>query len=441
MEATINTGDTAWMMVSSALVLLMIPGLAFFYGGLVRSKSVLNVIMMSMAAWAVAGVQWVLIGYSLSFNGDKPWLGGLGFLGFSGLVGNNGPVTNIPHLVFAIFQGMFAVITVALISGAVVERMSFKAYLMFMLAWTTLIYDPLAHWVWGSGGWLLKLGALDFAGGTVVHISAGISALVAAVVIGPRRDHGRVALVPHNVPFTLLGAGLLWFGWFGFNAGSAVAANDVAAVAFVTTFAAPAAALLTWILIDLFRNGHSTAVGAATGLVVGLVAVTPAAGFVTPLAAIAIGVIAAGASYTAIQLRAKTKVDDSLDVFGCHGVAGIVGALLTGVFATVSVNSAGRDGLFYGNPQQLVTQLIAIGATIVYCGAVTFVILKAISLVTPLRVPLAAELGGVDMSEHGEVANDSDEFGGGAGHRPYLGGHVVVHTPRLSETAAFEPAV
>jgi Amt family ammonium transporter len=420
----------------------MVPGLAFFYGGLVRGKSVLNTIMMSLAAWAVAGVQWIVIGYSLAFNGDKPWVGGLGFLGFAGVTGNSGPVTNIPHLVFAIFQGMFAVITVALISGSIVERISFKAYLLFMVAWTTLVYDPLAHWVWASGGWLFKLGALDFAGGTVVHISAGISALVAAVMIGPRRDHGRVALVPHNVPFTILGAGLLWFGWFGFNAGSALAANDVASVAFVTTFAAPAAALLVWIILDLLRNGHCTAVGAATGLVVGLVAITPAAGFVTPLASLAIGAIGACASYTAIQLRSKTKIDDSLDVFGCHGVAGIVGALLTGVFATVSVNSAGHDGLFYGNPAQFVTQLIAVGATLVYCGGFTFVILKAISLITPLRVPMAAELGGVDMSEHGEVANDFDEFGMGAGHRPYLGGHVVVHTPRVAEgQPAPSPAV
>jgi Amt family ammonium transporter len=431
---TLSAGDTAWVLVSAALVLLMVPGLAFFYGGLVRGKNVLNTLLMSVSAWAIAGVQWVLIGYSLSFAGEGSWIGNLSWLGLSGVSsGPGGPVTAIPHLAFAMFQGMFAVITVALISGAVVERMSFRAYLLFALLWTTLIYDPLAHWVWSAGGWLFRMGALDFAGGTVVHISAGISALVAALVLGQRRDHKRVPLVPHNVPLTVLGAGLLWFGWFGFNAGSALGANEVAAVAFVTTFAAPAAALLVWILLDLMRLGHITAVGAATGLVVGLVAVTPAAGFVTPLSALAIGAIGACASYAAIQIRSRTNVDDALDVFACHGVAGIVGALLTGVFATTTVNPAGRDGLLYGNPAQLVTQAIGVGATIVFAGAFTFVILKLVGLVTPLRVPVSAELSGVDIVEHGETGHDFDEFGIGAGHRPTLGGSVVV-TRRSAET-------
>jgi Amt family ammonium transporter len=429
-EYTLSAGDTGWVLASSALVLLMIPGLALFYGGLVRGKSVLNTLLMSIAAWAVGGVQWVLIGYTLSFGDGSPLIGDLGWVGLSGVTGApSTPEGTIPHLAFAAFQGMFAVITVALISGAVVERMSFRAYLLFVLLWTTLVYDPLAHWVWGSGGWLLELGALDFAGGTVVHISAGISALVAALVVGARRDHGRLPLVPHNVPLTLLGAGLLWFGWFGFNAGSALAANEIAAVAFVATFAAPAAALAVWIVIDLTRTGRSTAVGAATGIVVGLVAVTPAAGYVTPLSALAIGGLAACASYAAIQVRARTKVDDSLDVFACHGTAGIVGALLTGVFATSSVNPAAADGLLYGNPGLLVTQAVAVGATLLFCGAMTFGILRLVALVTPLRVPMGAELGGLDLSEHGEAAHDFDELGvGPARPRPSIGESVLVHT-------------
>jgi Amt family ammonium transporter len=423
--------------MSAALVLLMIPGLALFYGGLVRGKSVLNTLLMSVAAWAIAGVQWVLIGYSFSFGGEGAWFGGFEWLGLRGVSsGPGGPVTAIPHLAFAMFQGMFAVITVALISGAVVERMSFRAYLLFAFLWTTLIYDPLAHWVWAAGGWLFEMGALDFAGGTVVHISAGVSALVAALMVGQRRDYRRVPLVPHNVPLTLLGAGLLWFGWFGFNAGSALGANEVASVAFVTTFAAPAAALLVWIVLDMIRLKHITAVGAATGLVVGLVAVTPAAGFVTPLSALAIGAIGACASYVAIQVRSRTLVDDALDVFACHGVAGIVGALLTGVFATTAVNPAGRDGLIHGNPGQLLTQAIGVGATMLFAGVLTAVILKLVGAVTPLRVAVSAELGGVDLSEHGETAHDFDEFGIGAGHRPpSLGGSVIV-TRRSPESPA-----
>jgi len=440
--AAISAGDTAWVLVSSALVMLMVPGLAFFYGGLVRGKNSLNTIMMSMAALGVVSVQWVLGGYSLAFAPGSPGIGGFGWLAFAG-VGADANATyaaTIPHALFALFQAMFAAITVALISGAVVERLKFGTYLLFLVAWTTLVYDPLAHWVWGDGGWLRSLGALDFAGGTVVHISAGTGALVAALMLGRRRDMGRAGLVPHNVPFTVLGAGLLWFGWFGFNAGSALAANGVAANAFATTHTAAAAALTAWMLLDLIRNRRATAVGAATGAVVGLVAITPAAGFVTPMAAIAIGVLAAGASYTAMQLRARTTVDDSLDVFSCHGVAGIVGALLTGVFATKTVNPGGADGLLYGNPGQLGTQAIAVLATVVFAGAVTAGILGALKVAVGLRVSLPAELSGLDWSEHGEEAYHGTGLGEIAGGADALGATVVLTEQRgpalVEKTAA-----
>jgi Amt family ammonium transporter len=425
--ATLSAGDTAWVLASAALVLLMVPGLALFYGGLVRGRNVLNTLMMSLAALAVVGVQWLLFGYSLSFGGSSAWIGGLEWVGFNGVTGAPAdPDGTIPHLAFAVFQGMFAVITVALISGAVVERMSFRAYLLFAVLWTTFVYDPLCHWVWGEGGWLGGLGALDFAGGTVVHISAGVSALVAAIMVGVRHDHRRVPLVPHNVPFTLLGAGLLWFGWFGFNAGSALAADEIAAVAFVATFAAPAAAVSAWMLLDLYRTGRCTAVGAATGLVVGLVAVTPAAGFVSPMSALAIGTLAAGASYAAIQLRARTRVDDSLDVFACHGVAGIMGALLTGVFASTGVNPGGADGLLRGGLGLLGAQLIAVAATMAFAAIMTIGILRLVALVTPLRTAVGTELGGLDLGEHGETAHNFDELGVGRGYRPALGESVLV---------------
>jgi Amt family ammonium transporter len=416
----ISAGDTAWVLISAALVMLMVPGLAFFYGGLVRRKSSLNTLMMSVAALGVISVQWVIIGYSLAFSPGSPIVGGLQWAGFS-VVGANANVTyaaTIPHLAFAAFQMMFAAITIALVSGAVVERMKFSAYLLFALLWSTLIYDPLAHWVWGDGGWLHTLGALDFAGGTVVHISAGISALVAAMMLGKRRDFGRAPLVPHNVPFTVLGAGLLWFGWFGFNAGSALAANGVAANAFVTTHTAAASALTMWMVLDLFRNRHCTAVGAATGAVVGLVAITPAAGFVTPSAAIAIGVLAASASFFAMQLRSRTQLDDALDVFACHGVAGIVGALLTGVFATKGVNAAGGDGLLAGNAHQLVVQLYAVLSTIALASVGTVILLSIVKLFGGLRISLADEIAGIDVAEHGEQAyhgGDLDELAGGLG--------------------------
>jgi Amt family ammonium transporter len=373
-------------------------------------------------------VQWVLFGYSLAFAPGSPYVGGLGWWGFEGVgaAPNDSYAGSIPHLAFAAFQAMFAAITVALVAGAVVERMRFRAYLLFVVLWTTLIYDPLAHWVWGADGWLHKLGALDFAGGTVVHVSAGTSALVAAIFLGARREYRRVPFVPHNVPFTLLGAGLLWFGWFGFNAGSALAANDVAASAFVTTHTAAAAALTAWMLLDLARLGRPTAVGAATGAVVGLVAITPAAGFVTPRGAIAIGALAAGASYFAILARSRTRVDDALDVFACHGVAGILGALLTGVFATKAVNPAGADGLLAGNPAQLGVQALAVLATVILAGVGSVVILGVLRATVGLRVSLDDEIAGLDIGEHGEEAYTGGEIGALAGRRTALGESVVI---------------
>ena len=411
----LSAGDTAWTLVATALVLLMIPGLALFYGGLVRSRAALNTFMMSFAALALVSVQWVALGYTLSFapggaTGDLRWAG-LRAIGLGA-----GPYSaTIPHVAFVAFQAMFAGITVALISGAMVERIRFPVYLAFAALWTTLVYDPLAHWVWATDGWLHTLGALDFAGGTVVHVSAGTAALVAATMLGQRRDRGRTALLPHNVPFTLVGAGLLWVGWFGFNAGSALAADGVAANALLTSHTAAASALLVWVLIDLKRVGQATAVGAATGAVVGLVAITPAAGYVSPLAAIVIGAAGACASYAAIQLRNRTRIDDALDVFACHGVAGIVGALLTGVFAQRAINAAGADGLLAGNPRLLAVQAIAVACTILFAGTMTAVVLKGLALVTALRSAVPHELRGIDLTEHGEHAyhdGDTSEIAG-----------------------------
>jgi Amt family ammonium transporter len=404
MTTQLSAGDTAWVFVASALVLLMIPGLALFYGGLVRTKAALNTFMMSFAALAVVSVQWTLFGYSLAFSPGRA-VGGLAWLGFSGVAAAPGPYSpTIPHLAFASFQMLFAAITVALISGAVVERMRFIAFLAFAIAWTTLVYDPLAHWVWSNDGWLHGLGALDFAGGTVVHIAAGIAALVAARIVGPRENLTSHAPRPHNVMFTLIGAGLLWVGWFGFNGGSALAADGVAANALATTQAAAASAVVVWLLIDYARTGRATACGAATGAVAGLVGITPAAGYVTPAAALAIGALAATASNVAIHHRHRFRVDDALDVFACHGVAGVVGALLTGVFATTSVNAAGANGLLHGNPRLLGVQLIAVACTIVFTAAMTAVVLLGIRAVASLRVP--ATVHGVDLSEHGELAYD-----------------------------------
>jgi Amt family ammonium transporter len=433
----ISAGDTAWVLVSSALVLLMVPGLALFYGGLVRSRAILNTFMMSFAALAVVGVQWVLFGYALAFE-PGVFANKLSWFGLNGVGAEAGPYSaTIPHVAFSVFQVMFAGITVALISGAMVERIRFRVYLAFAVLWTTLVYDPIAHFVWGADGWLHTLGALDFAGGTVVHITAGTAALVAAIILGRRRDLGRTPLVPHNVPFVLAGAGLLWVGWLGFNGGSALAADGIASNAVMTTNAAASAALVTWLLLDTWKTGQATAVGGATGAVVGLVAITPAAGFVTPLAALAIGALGACASFAAIHLRNKTRIDDALDVFACHGVAGMAGALLTGVFATKSVNPLGNDGLLYGNPKLLGIQAIAVVFTVLFTAPVTFVVLTRLTF-GKLRVPVPDELTGIDITEHGEHAYH--EGGGadltGAGVR--LGEAVVFATPRreLAESEA-----
>jgi Amt family ammonium transporter len=396
----INQADTAWMLVSTALVLLMTPALAFFYGGLVRSKSALNTMMMSFIALGAVGIAWALIGYSLAFSTGGPLVGDLSRVFLKG-VGLEAQGT-IPHVLFMSYQGTFAIITAALISGAIVERMKFSAYMLFITLWSIVVYAPIAHWVWG-GGWLAKLGALDFAGGTVVHVNAGVAALVAAMVIGPRKDHARQAFLPHNVPFVLLGAGLLWFGWFGFNAGSALAAGPSAALAFTTTFLAPMGTLVVWALLDLMRNGKVTAVGGATAIVVGLVAITPAAGFISPMSAIALGALSAFPSYYGLLWRARTRLDDSLDVVAAHGLGGTVGALLTGVFAEKAWNGA-TDGVLFGNPAQLGIQAAAVLASIVYSGAGSFLLLKLVSVFIPLRAEKQEEGVGMDVTQHGEEA-------------------------------------
>ena len=403
-----NAADTAWMLLSTALVLLMTPALGFFYGGLVRSKNALNTMMMSVASLGFVGVAWVFVGYSLSFAPGSPSIGDLSWAFLSGVGLDPGPAAaTIPHLLFALYQGTFAIITAALISGAIVERMRFGPYLTFITLWSVVVYAPVAHWVWG-GGLLAKVGALDFAGGTVVHITAGVAALVAAIVLGPRKDHARQAILPHNVPFTLLGAGLLWFGWFGFNGGSALGANKGAALAFVNSFLAPAATLVVWSLLDLARSRKATAVGAATGIVVGLVAIPPAAGLVSPLSALVIGAVAAFPSYFAIVWRARTRLDDSLDVVGAHGLGGLVGALLTGVLAQVSWGSP-ADGLLFGNPRQLLVQILACLASVAWSGGLTFVLLKAIGAVHPLKATKGEEGIGLDFSQHGEEAYTTGE--------------------------------
>jgi len=395
-----NAADTAWMLISTALVLLMTPALAFFYGGLVRSKNALNTMMMSIISFALVGVLWAVIGYSLAFAPGSDWIGDTSrvFLRGVGLE----PQGTIPHLLYMCYQATFAIITAALISGAIVERMRFSAYMIFLGLWSIVVYAPIAHWVWGNG-WLAKMGALDFAGGTVVHVNAGVAALVAAWLVGPRRDFRKSPLLPHNVPFTLLGAGLLWFGWFGFNAGSALAANGIAALAFTATFLAPMGTLLVWTILDLVRTGKPTAVGAATAIVVGLVAITPAAGFVGPMSALALGALSAFPSYFGLLWRAKTSLDDSLDVVAAHGVGGTVGALLTGVFAQKALNTV-ADGLLFGNPAQLGIQAVAVAAAIVYSGVGSFVLLKIIGAVVPLRVVGEDETVGLDVAQHGEEA-------------------------------------
>ena len=395
-----NQADTAWMLIATALVLLMTPALAFFYGGLVRSKNALNTMMMSFISLGFVAVAWALLGYSLAFSTGNDWLGDMSNAFLAG-VGLEAKGTS-PHALFMAYQGTFCIITAALISGAIVERMRFPAYIVFITLWALVVYGPIAHWVWG-GGWLAKMGALDFAGGTVVHVNAAVAALVAVIVIGKRQDYPSSSLIPHSVPLVLLGAGVLWFGWFGFNAGSALAASPIAGLAFVTTMLAPAATLTVWTILDFVRLGKATAVGGATAIVVGLVAVTPAAGFVSPMNALLLGAIAAVPSYFALIIRAKTSFDDSLDVVAAHGVGGTVGALLTGIFAEKALNGL-ADGVLYGNPGQLGIQAAAIAAAIVYSGVVTFILLKVIGIVMPLRVTSDDENSGLDITMHGEEA-------------------------------------
>ncbi len=418
----IDSGDTAWVLMSSAMVLLMTaPGLFLFYGGLVRQKNALGTIMHSFIILALISLQWVLWGYTLAFGPDKGGIiGGLEWLGLKG-VGQQ-PFADysatIPHLAFMLFQMMFAVITPALITGAFAERKKFSTFIVFILAWATLVYDPLAHWVWGVGGWLRGLGALDFAGGTVVHISSGISALAAAIVVGKRKGYGHQPMPPHNLPMSVMGAALLWFGWFGFNAGSALGANGLAAHAFMTTNTATAAAVLGWMFTEWASRGKPTALGAASGAVAGLVAITPAAGFVTPMASIVIGALAGVFCYTACNFKTKLGYDDSLDVVGVHGVGGTWGALATGIFATKTVNDAGGDGLLYGNPHQLVVQAMAVLVTLVLGFVMTTVILKVLDGIMGLRVTDEEEMAGLDLSQHSETAYT---FGGGA-YGEYAGG-------------------
>ncbi len=432
-----DTGDTAWMLASSALVMLMTPGLAFFYGGLVRSKNALNTMMMSYIALGLISVLWAVIGYSLAFAPGSGILGGFGYVFMNGVGPNDagyGTAPTIPHPVFMIFQAMFAIITPALISGAIAERMKFGAYIAFIGLWSLVVYSPLAHMVWSPDGFLFKMGALDFAGGTVVHISAGVAALVAALVLGPRRGFGKTAFAPHNVPFVLLGAGLLWFGWFGFNAGSAVGSNGLAGNAFVTTNMGAAAAMLMWSILEIVRHGKVTAVGAATGAVVGLVAITPAAGFVSPMAALAIGAIGAAVSFTAIQAKTRFNLDDSLDVFWCHGLGGITGALLTGVFAQKSINSLG-SGLIDGNVGQLGTQALAILTAVVLSGVGTVVILYIIKAIMGLRPNSRDEETGLDLADHGEAAYHGGEYGSTSGAGP-IGSSVTLSVPVNAKAVA-----
>ncbi|MCL4369779.1 MAG: ammonium transporter [Chloroflexi bacterium] len=402
-----NSADTAWVLVSAGLVMLMTPAVGFFYGGLVRRKNVLSVIMQSMFILALISVQWVLWGYSLAFGPDRHGIiGGLEWVGLGGvgLNPNADYAPTIPHQAFMIFQAMFAVITPALITGAFAERKSFKAFVIFTLLWATFVYDPLAHWVWGTGGWLKSLGVLDFAGGTVVHISSGVSALVAARVLGPRLGLGEEAMYPHDATMSVLGAALLWFGWFGFNAGSALAANGVAVNAFVVTNTAAAMAALTWITVSWAHKGRPSVLGGAAGAVAGLVAITPASGFVTAQGSILIGLGAGIVCYFATQLKGRLGVDDALDVWGVHGIGGTWGAMATGLFATVAVNEAGANGLFYGDPDQVWKQLVAVVVTWVYSAAVTWLLLKVVDITVGLRVAEHEEVLGLDATQHGEAA-------------------------------------
>ncbi len=402
----VNSGDTAWILMATALVLMMTPALAFFYGGMVRKKNVLSTLNLSFITIGLISLQWILIGYTLAFGDSQGGLvGSLNFLGLAGVgsAPNADYAATVPHLGFAAYQMMFAIITPALITGAFVERVKFKTFLVFTLLWATLVYDPVAHWVWGVGGMLRTLGALDFAGGTVVHITAGFSALAFAWVLGPRKWFGKSPMEPANIPFTVLGAGLLWMGWFCFNGGSALAANGLAVNAVVTTNTAAAACAVVWMFLS-WRDSKPSVLGIVTGAVVGLVAITPAAGFVTPLAAIVIGAVAAPISYYAMRFRVARKLDESLDVWACHGMGGLWGALATGLFATTSVNAAGANGLFYGNPTLLLIQAAGAAVAIVFAVGMTILITKVLHRLMGLRVTDNEEEVGLDISEHGERA-------------------------------------
>jgi ammonium transporter, Amt family len=417
-----NTGDTAFVLVASALVMFMTPGLALFYGGMVRAKNVLGTLMQSVFALGLVSVLWVVVGYSLAFGPDKGGLiGGLDYLGFSG-VGqepNTDLAATIPHVAFAVYQMMFAVITPALITGAFAERMKFSGYVAFTTLWLLLVYAPVAHWVWAPGGWIRELGALDFAGGTVVHINAGMAALAAALVIGKRRGFGKEAILPHNLTMTVLGTGILWFGWFGFNAGSALGASGLAASAFLATNLGAAAGACGWALVDALKERKSTTLGVASGAVAGLVAITPAAGFVSPLPAIVVGLAAGVVCAWAVGLKFRLGYDDSLDVVGVHLVGGMVGALLVGLFADLVINEAGANGLFTGGGAALLgKQAIAVAATISFSGLLTFGILKLVDATVGLRVTAEDETAGLDLAQHSEAGYAFSESGVGAAHAP-----------------------
>jgi Amt family ammonium transporter len=401
-----NTGDTAWLLVSAALVMLMTPGLALFYGGMVRQKNILGTVMQSFIVLGLISVEWMLVGYSFSFGpdrggiiGDLSWfaLDGVGLAPFKEYA------ATVPHQAFMVYQMMFAVITPALITGAFAERLKFSTYLVFTLLWALLVYNPVAHWVWGTGGWLRNLGVLDFAGGTVVHITAGVSALAAALVVGKRRGYGVENLAPHNLPMTVLGAGILWFGWFGFNAGSALAAGDLSTSAFVNTHMAAAAGTLSWMFAEWIQRGKPTVLGAASGCIAGLGTITPASGFVQPVAAVVIGLTAGVLCYWAVMMKGKFGYDDSLDVVGVHCVGGTLGTLATGLFATTAVNAGGANGLLYGNPGQLAVQALAAGVILAYSFAVTYILMKVLDRTMGLRVAHDHEFMGLDLSQHGEA--------------------------------------
>lgn len=404
---TISAGDTAFLLASAGLVLLMTPALGLFYGGMVRNKNVLGTIMHSLIMIALISFEWVFIGYTMSFGPDiGGFIGDLSWFGLAGVgtAPSTSYATTVPHLVFMIYQCMFAIITPALITGAFAERMKFGPFIVFSVLWAVLVYNPVCHWIWGSGGWLGQRGVLDFAGGLVVHLTSGAAALAAAIVVGPRKGFRRESFLPHNLPMTLLGTGLLWFGWFGFNGGSALAANGVAATAFVATHLAGMAGMTSWCIMEKFRQGNATTLGAASGAIAGLATVTPAAGFISPVSAMVIGIIAGVACYTAVSMKNRFGYDDSLDVVGIHGLGGLLGTLCLGLFASKLVNPDGADGLLAGNPAFFATEAFGVLVVLVYAFAVSFVLLKIVNAIFGLRVSLEEEVMGLDLSQHSETA-------------------------------------